>query len=159
MGYFEDQIAKAVVLALFVPLIISSGGNTGSQASTLIIRALAMGDITVNEWWRIFRRESSVGLILGLILSVIGFLRVAVWSQFTTIYGPHWAEVGFVVALTLLGVVVWGNLVGSLFPLVLKRLGLDPATSSAPFVATVVDVTGLVIYFSFASYFLRHVLL
>ncbi|MBK8582229.1 MAG: magnesium transporter [Flavobacteriales bacterium] len=159
MGYFEDQIAKAVVLALFVPLIISSGGNTGSQASTLIIRALAMGDITVNEWWRIFRRESSVGLILGLILAVIGFLRVAVWSQFTTIYGPHWAEVGFVVALTLLGVVVWGNLVGSLFPLVLKRLGLDPATSSAPFVATVVDVTGLVIYFSFASYFLRHVLL
>jgi magnesium transporter len=118
-----------------------------------------MGDITVNEWWRIFRRESSVGLILGLILGVIGFLRVAVWSQFTTIYGPHWAEVGFVVALTLLGVVVWGNLVGSLFPLVLKRLGLDPATSSAPFVATVVDVTGLVIYFSFASYFLRHVLL
>ena len=159
MGYFEDQIAKAVVLALFVPLIISSGGNTGSQASTLIIRALAMGDITVNEWWRIFRRECSVGMVLGVILAVIGFLRVAVWSQFTTIYGPHWAEVGFVVALTLLGVVVWGNLVGSLFPLVLKRLGLDPATSSAPFVATVVDVTGLVIYFSFASYFLRHVLL
>ncbi|MGV9011456.1 MAG: magnesium transporter [Flavobacteriales bacterium] len=158
MGYFEDQIAKAVVLALFVPLIISSGGNTGSQASTLIIRALAMGDITVNEWWRIFRRECSVGLILGMTLAVIGFLRVAVWSQFTSIYGPHWAEVGGVVAITLLGVVLWGNLVGSLFPLLLKRLGLDPATSSAPFVATVVDVTGLVIYFSFASVFLRHVL-
>ena len=158
MGYFEDQIAKAVVLALFVPLIISSGGNTGSQASTLIIRALAMGDITVNEWWRIFRRECSVGLILGMTLAVIGFLRVAVWSQFTSIYGPHWAEVGGVVAITLLGVVLWGNLVGSLFPLLLKRLGLDPATSSAPFVATVVDVTGLVIYFTFASFFLRHVL-
>ena len=159
MGYFEDQIAKAVVLALFVPLIISSGGNTGSQASTLIIRALAMGDITVSEWWRIFRRECSVGMILGVLLGVIGFLRVAVWSQFTNLYGPHWAEVGGVVAITLVGVVLWGNLIGSLFPLLLKRLGLDPATSSAPFVATVVDVTGLVIYFSFASYFLRHVLL
>lgn len=159
MGYFEDQIAKAVVLALFVPLIISSGGNTGSQASTLIIRALAMGDITINGWWRIFRRECSVGMILGVLLAIIGFLRVAVWSQFTDLYGPHWAQVGGVVAITLVGVVLWGNLVGSLFPLLLKRLGLDPATSSAPFVATVVDVTGLVIYFSIASFFLREVLL
>ncbi len=159
MGFFEDQIAKAVVLALFIPLIISSGGNTGSQASTLIIRALALGDITIQEWWRIFRREVSVGLILGVILGCIGFLRVAVWSQFMDIYGPHWQLVGLVVALSLVGVVLWGNLVGSLFPLVLKRFGLDPATSSAPFVATVVDVTGLVIYFSIAALFLREVLL
>ena len=159
MGFFEGQIAKAVVLALFVPLIISSGGNTGSQASTLIIRALAMGDITTQEWWRIFRRECSVGLILGSLLAVIGFVRVAVWSQFTNLYGPHWELVGLVVAITLLGVVLWGNLVGSLFPLLLKRLGLDPATSSAPFVATVVDVTGLVIYFSIASIFLREILI
>lgn len=158
MAFFEDQIAKAVVLALFVPLIISSGGNTGSQASTLIIRALALGDITTKEWWRIFRREASVGLILGLLLAVIGFVRVVVWSQFVDLYGPHWLEVGFIVALALLGVVLWGNLVGSLFPLVLKRFGFDPATSSAPFVATVVDVTGLVIYFSIASIFLRRIL-
>ncbi|MBZ0204799.1 MAG: magnesium transporter [Flavobacteriales bacterium] len=159
MGFFEDQIAKAVVLALFVPLVISSGGNTGSQASTLIIRALALGDITVKEWWRIFRRECSVGVILGLILAVIGYGRIAVWSQFTDIYGQHWQLIGLVVALTLLGVVLWGNLVGSLFPLLLKRLGLDPATSSAPFVATVVDVTGLVIYFSVASMLLREILI
>lgn len=159
MGFFEDQIAKALVLALFIPLIISSGGNTGSQASTLIIRALALGDITVQEWWRIFRRELSVGLTLGLILGIIGFIRVAVWSQFVDLYGPHWHLVGLVVALSLMGVVVWGNLVGSLFPLVLKRLGLDPATSSAPFVATVVDVTGLVIYFSIAAIFLREILI
>ncbi len=158
MGFFEDQIAKAVVLALFIPLIISSGGNTGSQASTLIIRALALGDITIQEWWRIFRREVSVGLTLGVILGCIGFIRVAIWSQFMDIYGPHWQMVGLVVALALVGVVLWGNLVGSLFPLVLKRFGMDPATSSAPFVATVVDVTGLVIYFSIAAIFLREIL-
>jgi magnesium transporter len=159
MGFFEDQIAKAVVLALFIPLIISSGGNTGSQASTLIIRALALGDITLQEWWRIFRREVSVGLMLGVVLGFIGFIRVAIWSQFMDIYGPHWQMVGLVVALSLVGVVLWGNLVGSLFPLVLKRFGMDPATSSAPFVATVVDVTGLVIYFSIAALFLREVLI
>ncbi|MCB0772218.1 MAG: magnesium transporter [Flavobacteriales bacterium] len=159
MGYFEDQIAKAVVLALFVPLIISSGGNTGSQASTLIIRALALGDITLREWWRIFRRECSVGLILGVLLAAVGFIRVAVWSQFTDLYGPHWAQVAGVVALSLVGVVLWGNLIGSLFPLLLKRLGLDPATSSAPFVATMVDVTGLLIYFSIATFFLREILI
>ncbi len=159
MGFFEGQIAKAVVLALFIPLIISSGGNTGSQASTLIIRALAMGDITVSEWWRIFRREVSVGLTLGVMLGIIGFIRVAIWSQFVNLYGPHWEMVGLVVGITLVGVVLWGNLVGSLFPLLLKRLGLDPATSSAPFVATVVDVTGLVIYFSIAAFFLRDILI
>ncbi len=158
MGFFMDEIQQAVVLALFVPLIISSGGNTGSQASTLIIRALALGDITVKEWWRIFRREASVGLILGVTLAIIGFARVAVWSQFTNLYGPHWLLVGFIVAASLVGVVLWGNLVGSLFPLLLKRVGFDPATSSAPFVATMVDVTGLVIYFSIASMFLRQIL-
>lgn len=158
MGFFQDEISKAVVLAMFVPLIISSGGNTGSQASTLIIRALALGDITVKEWWRIFRREASVGLTLGVLLAVIGFVRVAVWSQFIDLYGPHWLMVGFIVSLSLVGVVLWGNLVGSLFPLLLKRFGMDPATSSAPFVATVVDVTGLVIYFSIASMFLRQIL-
>lgn len=159
MGFFEDQIAKAVVLALFVPLIISSGGNTGSQASTLIIRALALGDVSVGEWWRIFRREVSVGLILGVSLGIIGFVRVAIWSQFVDIYGPHWVRIGIAVSISLVGVVLWGNLVGSLFPMVLKRLGMDPAVSSAPFVATVVDVTGLVIYFTIASLFLAGILL
>ncbi len=158
MGFYMDEIEKAVVLALFVPLIISSGGNTGSQASTLIIRALALGDITIREWWRIFKRELSVGIILGVILAIVGFTRVAIWSQFVTLYGPHWLLVGIVVALALVGVVVWGNLVGSLFPLLLKRLGMDPASASAPFVATLVDVTGLVIYFSIASMFLRQII-
>jgi magnesium transporter len=159
MSFFEGQIEKAVVLALFIPLIISSGGNTGSQASTLIIRALALGDVTVSEWWRIFKRELSVGLMLGLALGVFGFLRVAAYSQFTNVYGPHWELIGLAIGFSLLGVVVWGNLIGSLFPLVLKRLGLDPAVSSAPFVATVVDVTGLLIYFTIASLLLVGVLL
>ncbi|MCO6482269.1 MAG: magnesium transporter [Flavobacteriales bacterium] len=158
MGFYMNEIEKAVVLALFVPLIISSGGNTGSQASTLIIRALALGDITTREWFRIFRRELVVGLILGLALAIVGFTRVAVWSQFVNLYGPHWLLVGLVVAFALIGVVLWGNLVGSLFPLVLKRFGFDPASASAPFVATLVDVTGLVIYFSIASIFLRQIL-
>jgi magnesium transporter len=159
MGFFEGQIAKAVILALFVPMIISSGGNTGSQASSLIIRALAMGDVTTNEWWRIVRRETSVGLTLGLVLGVVGFLRVALWSQFVNIYGPHWPLIGLAVGTSLVGVVLWGNLIGSLFPLVLKRLGMDPAVSSAPFVATVVDVTGLLIYFSIATLLLTGILL
>jgi|LakMenEpi03Aug12_release.lakeMendotaPanAssembly.Ray.scaffolds.fasta_scaffold59574_3 magnesium transporter len=159
MGFFEGQIEKAVVLALFIPLIISSGGNTGSQASTLIIRALALGDVTVSEWWRIFKRELSVGLMLGVALGIFGFLRVAAYSQFSTAYGPHWELIGLAVGGSLLGVVVWGNLMGSLFPLLLKRLGLDPAVSSAPFVATVVDVTGLLIYFTIASFLLVGVIL
>lgn len=158
MGFFEHQIARAVVLALFVPLIISSGGNTGSQASTLIIRALALGDVTIREWWRIFKRELSVGLIMGTGLGIIGFARVAIWAQFVDVYGPDWFNMGLAVGFSLLGVVVWGNLIGSLFPLVLKRLGLDPAVSSAPFVATVVDVTGVLIYFSIATFFLAELL-
>ncbi len=159
MGFFEGEIAKAVVLALFVPMIISSGGNTGSQASSLICRALATGDVTVNEWWRIVRRETSVGFTLGIVLGIVGFARVALYSRFTNIYGPHWVSIGAAVGCSLLGVVLWGNLIGSLFPLLLKRLGLDPAVSSAPFVATVVDITGLVIYFTITSLFLAGILL
>ncbi|MGZ3865899.1 MAG: magnesium transporter [Bacteroidia bacterium] len=159
MSYFENELAKAVVLALFVPLIISSGGNTGSQASTLIVRALALGEITFRDWWRILKREFAVGLTLGLILGVVGFLRVAIWSSFVDVNGGHWMPVGFTVGFTLIGVVVWGNLAGSLFPIFLKRAKLDPAVCSAPFVATLVDVTGLIIYFSIAAVILKGVLL
>jgi len=159
MSFFENNIAKAVVLALFVPLIISSGGNTGSQASSLIIRALALGQVSVKEWWRIARREIWIGLSLGIILGMIGFLRVAVWSLFVDVYGPHWMMVGITVGIALVGVVVWGNLMGSLFPIILKRLGWDPAVASAPFVATLVDVTGLIIYFSVAAIMLQGILL
>jgi magnesium transporter len=150
MGYFEDEIAKAVVLALFVPLIISSGGNSGSQASTLIIRAMALGEVTLRDWWRVMKREIFSGLFLGGLLGIIGFTRVATWTLFTPIYGPHWMLVGFVVGFALVGVVLWGTLCGSMLPLILKRCGADPAVSSAPFVATLVDVTGLIIYFSVA---------
>lgn len=158
MGFFEDKIHRATVLALFVPLIISSGGNTGSQASSLIIRALALGQVSIREWWKIFSKEIRVGLTLGLLLGVIGFLRVAVWQAFSHFYGPHWVMIGLAVSISLVGVVLWGNLIGSLFPLFLKRLGLDPAVSSAPFVATFVDVTGLVIYFTVASLLLSEML-
>jgi len=159
MGFFQDEIAKAVVLALFVPLIISSGGNSGSQASTLVIRALALGEVTLADWWRVMRRELFAGLTLGAILGVIGFLRIAVWSAFSTIYGAHWLLVAVTVAISLVGVVLWGTLSGSLLPIFLRRLGFDPAVSSAPFVATLVDVTGLVIYFSVALVLLQGSLL
>jgi magnesium transporter len=150
MGHFEDEISKAVVLALFVPLIISSGGNSGSQASTIIIRAMALGEFQLRDWWKIARREVLSGFALGVILGVIGFLRIALWSAFSSIYGPHWILVGVTVALALIGVVSWGTISGSMLPLILRRFGADPATSSAPFVATLVDVTGLVIYFTVA---------
>jgi magnesium transporter len=160
MGYFEDEIAKAVVLALFVPLIISSGGNSGSQASTLIIQAMAIGEITIADWWRVLRREILSGLMLGSVLGLIGFIRVAVWhSIIPTLYGEHWMMIGFTVGFSLIGVVLWGTLSGSMLPMLLKRLGADPAVSSAPFVATLVDVTGLIIYFSFAYIFLQGLLL
>ncbi|MDB5033496.1 MAG: Mg2+ transporter MgtE [Chlorobi bacterium] len=159
MGFFEGQIARAVVLALFVPLIISSGGNSGSQAATLIIRALALGEVKLRDWWLVMRRELFSGLILGLILGTIGFLRIAVWSMFSQIYGPHWALVGLTVGLSLIGIVLWGTLAGSMLPFILKRFGADPATSSAPFVATLVDVTGLIIYFTVAVLVLRGTLL
>jgi magnesium transporter len=155
MGFFEAEIAKAVVLALFVPLIISSGGNSGSQASTLVIRALALGEVTLKDWWRVMKREILAGLALGAILGTIGFVRITVWSAFSTIYGEHWGLIAVTVALALVGVVLWGTLVGSLLPFLLRRLGFDPAASSAPFVATLVDVTGLVIYFGVGLLVLR----
>ncbi len=158
MSFFENEIAKVVVLAMFVPLIISSGGNTGSQASTLVIRALALNEITIKDWWKIIQKEIKVGLILGLMLGIIGFTRVVLWAQFVNIYGPNWLEIGLTVGISLIGVVLWGNTVGSLFPIILKRLGLDPAVSSAPFVATVVDITGLLIYFTVASILLSSIL-
>jgi len=159
MGVFEKEIAKAVVLALFVPLVISSGGNAGSQASTLVIRALALGEVTLGDWWRIMRREVFAGLALGTILGSIGFLRITIWSQFSPVYGEHWMLVATTVGTALVGIVLWGTLIGSLLPLLLRRLGFDPATSSAPFVATLVDVTGLVIYFSVGMVILRGTLL
>jgi len=159
MGFFEKEIARAVVLALFVPLIISSGGNSGSQASTLVIRALAVGELTLNDVWRVIRREVFSGLALGCILGTIGFLRISIWSAFSNLYGPHWLLVALTVSLALVGVVLWGTLVGSVLPFILRRLGFDPATSSAPFVATLVDVTGLVIYFSVGFVVLRGTLL
>jgi magnesium transporter len=159
MGFFEKEIERAVVLALFVPLIISSGGNSGSQASTLVIRALALSEVKLRDWWRVMRREVLSGLGLGLILGTIGFLRISIWSAFSNIYGPHWLLVALTVGLALIGIVLWGTLAGSMLPFMLRRLGFDPATSSAPFVATLVDVTGLVIYFSVAVVVLRGTLL
>ena len=160
MGYFEGEIQKFVVLALFIPLIISSGGNTGSQASTLIIQAMAIGEITIANWWKVIRREIIQGLMLGTVLGIIGFIRVLVWAKIIPgVYGPHETRVGFTVGFALLGVVLWGTLSGSMLPIVIKRLGGDPAVSSAPFVATLVDVTGLVIYFSVAYLFLQGILL
>jgi magnesium transporter len=160
MGYFEGEIAKAVVLATFIPLIISSGGNAGSQATSLIIRGMSLGEFSPNDWWIVLRREIASGLLLGLALAVVGFLRIGVWEMLApATYGPHWVAIGFAVSFSVLGVVLWGTLAGSMLPLLLRRLGLDPATASAPFVATLVDVTGLVIYFSFALLFLRGTLL
>lgn len=159
MTFFQGEIEKAVVLALFVPLVISSGGNAGSQAATLVIRAMALGEFTLGQWWRVMRRELVVGLALGLILGSVGFLRIATWSMFSDVYGPHWMLVAVTVGLSLVGIVLWGSLTGSMLPLALKRLGFDPATSSAPFVATLVDVTGLVIYFGVAYLLMRGVLL
>lgn len=159
MGYFESEIAKAVVLALFVPLVISSGGNSGSQAATLIIRSLAVNEITLKDWWRVMRREVISGLLLGGILGLMGFLRVVVWAAAFGIYGEHWLLLGATVGIALVGVVLWGTIAGSMLPFIMKRLGADPAVSSAPFVATLVDVTGLVIYFSVASIVLAGTLL
>jgi magnesium transporter len=151
MQFFEDEIARAVVLALFIPLIISSGGNSGSQASTLIIQAMAVGELTIKDWWRVMKRELISGLLLGTVLGIIGFFRILIWHSFAPqLYGEHWMLIGITVGISLLGVVLWDSLSGSMLPLVLKKLGADPAVSSAPFVATLVDVTGLIIYFSVA---------
>ena len=159
MAFFEDEIAKAVVLVLFIPLIISSGGNSGSQASTLIIRAMALDEISFEDWWRVMKREILSGLVLGGILGIIGFLRIIIWNSISPIYGEHYILVGLTVGITLLFIVLWGTLCGSMLPILLKKLGFDPATSSAPFVATLVDVTGLVIYFAVASLLLSGTLL
>ncbi len=160
MGYFQDEISKAVVLALFIPLIISSGGNSGSQASSIIIRAMALGEIGFKDWWRVLRKELLSGLTLGTILGSVGFLRIFLWQQTHLYnYGPHWLLVSFTIFFSLIGVVLWGTLSGSMLPIFLKKVGADPAASSAPFVATLVDVTGLVIYFSVAYIILRGTLL
>ncbi len=159
MGYFEAEIARAVVLALFVPLVISSGGNSGSQAASIMVRALALGEVRLKDWWRVMHREVLSGLALGSILGAMGFLRVTLWAKAFGLYGEHWMLIGVTIGIALVGVVMWGTLAGSMLPFVMKRLGADPAVSSAPFVATLVDVTGLVIYFSVAAVVLSGTLL
>jgi magnesium transporter len=159
MGYYEHEIARAVVLALFIPLIISSGGNSGSQASTLVIRAMALGEVRLRDWWRVIHRELAAGFALGAILGAIGLTRILLWPARAQLYGEHYLLVGLTVAFSLVGVVLFGTIAGSMLPFILRRLGFDPASASAPFVATLVDVTGLVIYFTVASVILRGVLL
>jgi len=160
MQHFEIELEKAVVLSLFIPLIMSSGGNSGSQASTLIIQAMALGEVTIAEWWRVMRRELVSGALLGIILGTIGFIRIVTWQELHLYnYGPHWFLIAATIFFTLVGIVLWGSLIGSMMPIILKKLKLDPATSSAPFVATMVDVTGIVIYFSVAVLILKGVLL
>jgi magnesium transporter len=159
MAHYEDEIAKAVVLALFIPLIISSGGNSGSQASTLIIRSLALREVRLRDWWKVLVRELGAGLVLGGLLGLIGLCRVLVWQQWAPTYGEHYILLGVTVAVSLVGVVVWGTLSGAMLPFVLRKFGFDPASASAPLVATLVDVTGLVIYFSVASALLANTIL
>ena len=159
MRYFEDYIARAVVLAFFVPLIIASGGNSGSQASTLVIRAMALGEVRLRDWWRVVRRELISGLGLGLVLGVLGFLRIVGWQWAFGIYGEHYVLVAWTVSITLASVVLWGALAGAMLPFALQRLGFDPASASAPFVATLVDVSGLLIYFGAATILLSGTLL
>jgi magnesium transporter len=159
MSRFEAEIERAVVLAVFIPLIISSGGNSGSQASTLVIRALALGELKLVDWWRVVRRELTSGVAMGAILGLIGFTRVEIWQAIFHSYGPHHLLVASTIAASVIGVVTWGTLSGSMLPFLLRRIGLDPASASAPFVATLVDVTGIVIYFTVASMILRGTLL
>lgn len=159
MGWYEDQLSRAIVLVLFLPLIISSGGNAGSQATTLVIRAMALGEVKLRDWWRVVRREFVVGLALGILLAMIGALRIVVWQGLFDSYGEHYLLIVLTVSLSLVGVVLWGVMAGSLLPFILRLGGLDPASASAPFVATIVDVTGLVIYFSIAGVVLRGTLL
>jgi magnesium transporter len=159
MGFFEGEIAKAAVLALFLPLIISSGGNSGSQATTLVIRAMGMGELGLRDWWRVIRREFFTGMTLGLLLGVIGVVRILVWQGIGGMYGIHYHLVALTIGCSLIGVVTFGTLAGSMLPFILRRCGLDPASASAPFVATLVDVTGLIIYFTVALFILRGSLL
>jgi len=165
MAFYNSEMAKVIILTNFIPLIISTGGNSGTQASTLIIQAMALGEVKVIDWWRVMRREILSGLMLGTILGLIGFFRISLWSFLmhhgimTDIYGIYWIKLGFTVFLSLIGVVLWGSLIGSMLPLLLKKLGADPASSSAPFVATLVDVTGLIIFFNVALLMLKGTLL
>lgn len=159
MSYYEGALAKAVVLALFIPLVISSGGNSGSQATTLIIRALAIGEVKLGDWWKVFRREVGSGIVLGVILAAVGFLRISFWPNRVEVYGEHYYYIAMAVSFSLIGIVLWGTIVGSMLPFILKKCKLDPATASAPFVATLVDVTGLIIYFSIASFVLKGILI
>lgn len=160
MGHYQDELATAMVLTLFIPLVMSSGGNSGSQAATLIIRALAVKELNLKDWWYVMKRELFSGLCLGIVLGCIGFLRIAAWQQLHWYdYGSHWILIAFTIFCSLIGIIMWGALSGSMIPILLKRLKLDPATSSAPFVATLVDVTGLVIYFSIAAVILKDTLL
>jgi magnesium transporter len=159
MGFFEKEIAKAVVLALFIPLIISSGGNSGSQATTLVIRAMAVGEVRLRDWWRVIRREAGAGLVLGVMLGLIGMTRILLWQAVAKPYGKHYLLVALTVASSLVGVVLFGTTAGSMLPFILRRVGVDPASASAPFVATLVDVTGLIIYFTIAALIMRGTLL
>jgi len=161
MAYYNDELAQMIVLTNFIPLIMSSGGNSGSQASSLIIQAMALGEVTIADWWRVMRREILSGLVLGAILGAIGFMRITLWSFLmhhgimTDIYKVHWFLIALSVSFSLVGVVLWGSFAGSMLPILLKKLGADPASSSAPFVATLVDVTGLIIFFNVALFFLK----
>lgn len=161
MASFEDELKRATVLTLFIPLIISSGGNSGSQASTLIVRAIAIGEVRLRDWWRVFARELAMGIVLGTLLGLIGLLRVVLWPAKgeSDGYAEHYVLLGFTVGASVVGVVLWGTLAGSMLPFVLKRCRLDPATASAPLVATLVDVTGIIIYFTVAVALLSGVLL
>ena len=159
MSRYEAEISRAVVLAVFIPLIISSGGNSGSQATTLIIRAMALGEVRLRDWWQVARREIFSGLVLGCVLALIGFLRIVIWQAVGSTYGDHYFLIAMTVAFSLIGVVMFGTVAGSMLPFILRRVGLDPASASAPFVATMVDVTGLVIYFTVAHIVLRGTLL
>lgn len=159
MAHFEEDIARAVVLAMFIPLIISSGGNSGSQATTLVIRAMALDEVRLRDWGRVAWREAASGMVLGALLGTIGLLRIALWQKATGDYGPHWAGVAATVGISLVGVTLFGTLSGSLLPFALRRVGLDPASASAPFVATLVDVSGILIYFGTASVLLKGTLL
>jgi magnesium transporter len=159
MAHFQQEMAAAIVLALFVPLIISSGGNSGSQATTLVIRAMALGEVRLRDWWRVLRRELGAGLGLGAILGAIGLVRILLWQSIGGVYGEHYLRIAETVSLSLVGVVLWGSVTGSMLPFVLRKVGFDPASASAPLVATLVDVTGLIIYFTIASVVLHGVLL
>jgi magnesium transporter len=160
MQHFEGELEKAIVLTLFIPLIMSSGGNSGSQATSLLIRSLALREVRLGDWWRVAFRELPAGVTLGAILGLIGIVRISLWQVFGLYdYGEHWVLVALTVGTALVGIVTFGSLAGSMLPFVLQRLGFDPASASAPFVATLVDVTGLLIYFTVALAILRGTLL